>query len=66
LFVAGGGEPTITRLTFDTNNANRIVASRRLIDGVRGRITALALSSDGDIYFCLNGDLMRLVGAASR
>jgi len=66
LLVAGGDEPTITRLTFDSGNPAHIIVREPLLENVGGVISTLAVSPEGAIYFCLNDELMRLVAGRSR
>jgi glucose/arabinose dehydrogenase len=66
LLVAGGDEPTITRLTFDSGNPAHIMVREPLLENVGGVISTLAVSPEGAIYFCVNDELMRLVVGRSR
>lgn len=66
LLVAGGDDPTITRLEFDSGNPAQIVAREPLLEHVGGIIRALAVSPEGAIYFCVNDELLRLVAGRSR
>jgi glucose/arabinose dehydrogenase len=66
LLVAGGDEPVLTRIKFDGRNPSHIVMREPLLENVGGIISALAVSREGAIYFCVDDKLMRLVAGRSR
>jgi glucose/arabinose dehydrogenase len=66
LLVAGGYEPTITRIKFNSRNPAHIIVREPLLENVGGIISTLAVSPEGAIYFCVDDELMRLVAGRSR
>ncbi len=66
LLVAGGDEPAITRIRFESGNPVRITLMEPLLENVGGVIRTLVVSPEGAIYFCVNDELRRLVAGRSR
>jgi len=58
LFVAGRDAGYILRIRFD--DTGRPVTTERLLEGSAGTVRALAMSTDGAIYFCTDTLLARL------
>ncbi|MEO5897990.1 MAG: PQQ-dependent sugar dehydrogenase [Vicinamibacterales bacterium] len=63
LLVAGRGNGYILRIRFEKADATRPANTERLLEGKVGTVRALAIGTDGAIYFCTDKALVRLVRA---
>jgi len=61
LLVAGRRDGYILRIRFEKTDATRPAVTERLLEGKVSTVRALAISTDGAIYFCTDKALMRLV-----
>jgi glucose/arabinose dehydrogenase len=61
LLVGSGDAHAITRIRFDEGNPARIASIEPLVEYAGGVTSALAVSPDGDIYLCVNNEIIRLV-----
>jgi glucose/arabinose dehydrogenase len=60
LLIAVADRGAILRLRVDPADPAKIAASERLMEGALGPITAIAVSSGGEVYFCAGGTLYLL------
>lgn len=61
LLVAGRSGGYILRIRFEQTDATRPASTERLLEGKVGTVRALAVGTDGAIYFCTDKALVRLV-----
>jgi glucose/arabinose dehydrogenase len=61
LFIAARKGGYILRIRFGADDGSRPASTERLLEGQVGSVRALAIGTDGSIYFCTPTSLLRLV-----
>ena len=61
LLVAARTGGYLLRIRFDADDAGHPVSTERLLEGQVGTVRALAIGTDGAIYFCTDKSLIRLI-----
>jgi hypothetical protein len=64
--VSSCGGQALARIRFDRADPTRIVTMQPLLEHVGGAIRALAISSDGGVYVCIDNEIARLLEAPPR